>query len=68
MSKIYSISLPDSPKNIATIRKFAKSKGLKLEKVRNLDLWNIKNTDDSATILSQVSLEDAYNFIINYEY
>lgn len=68
MKKAYSISLPNSQKNVDTVRRFAKSKELKLAKVRNHDLWDVKVIENNSTLKSHVSLDEAYNFIKEYDY
>lgn len=68
MTRIYSLSIPDTQKNINTVRRLAREKGLKLVKVRNQDLWDLKLEEDNTTIKSHLTIGEAYDFLIEYDY
>lgn len=62
------MSFPENENNIKTVRQYAKSKELSLQKVRNKDTWNLKELQTGQFLLKSGTLEDAYNTIDKYEY
>lgn len=65
---INSIGLPESEQNIRTARRYAKSKDLSLQKVRNKDLWNVKDLQSGAFIAKDIPFSEAYEIINQYDF
>ena len=58
-----SISLPATSKNIKELRKFAHEKGYSLQKVRNENLWNIKDMQSARFVMNRESPMAIHEFL-----
>lgn len=58
-----SIFLPPKDKNINVVRKFAREKGLSLHKVRNEELWNLKDSQTGKYVLEHETLMNIHDYL-----